>query len=270
MAKVEFESVKYKTEEIREYLVDVMKGEAKQVAVLCPQYQPRCKDLFQRVVKLYLPGYVPSAPAHVQPDMDAIVPTYDDEGIIVGDGVYEDFLSPLRSTILEPLSPEETVAELDPVKFAGKWAQVYGAAGDENSGKYFCIRTEYKLRPDGKSLDVTNYGDRFIGDTKPSTIRGTASLVSPEHPGIFSLVLYVIDWGFFKLPVKGDYWVVGLGNPDDLDGKMYPWAVVTNPKRNRLYVLARDRDSFDEKYETEVKRVVNRLNLANYYQKTRC
>jgi len=208
-------------------------------------------------------------------DLDAIVPRalypiYDDEGVIVGDGEYEDTLSPLRSTTLEPLSPEETVAELDPVKFAGKWAQVYGAAGDKNSGQFFCITTDYKLRPDGTSVDVTNYGGRFIGDTNPSIIRGTASLVSPERPGIFKLVLNVIDLGFFTVPVKGDYWVVGLGNPDDLDGEMYPWAVVTNPKRNRLFVIARDRESFDEKYGAEVKRVVNRLNLAKYYQKIRC
>jgi apolipoprotein D and lipocalin family protein len=89
------------------------------------------------------------------------------------------------------------------------------------------VRASYARRPDGR-LDVVNRCRTADGQ---SEARGVARIVDTRTFARLK-VRFAPSWLSFLPLVWGDYWVIGLA-PD------YSWAVVGEPGRDYLWILAR-------------------------------
>lgn len=117
--------------------------------------------------------------------------------------------------------PVQTVASLDLARYAGKWYEIaaYPMFFQRN-----CVgdtTAEYALRADGE-IAVRN---RCRTEDGFDEANGTAW---PVAGGPSSRLKVSFFW-----PFRSDYWVIGL----DED---YRWAVVGNPERKYLWLLARE------------------------------
>lgn len=124
-------------------------------------------------------------------------------------------------------SPVRTVPSVDLARYAGDWFEI---ARFPNWFQRQCVgdvRASYTRRPDGR-LDVVNRCRSADGDTEA---RGIARIVD-ERSFAKLKVRFAPAWLSFLPVVWGDYWIIGLA-PD------YSWAVVGDPGRNYLWILAR-------------------------------
>lgn len=124
-----------------------------------------------------------------------------------------------------PAAPAEpaVVEAVDLSRYAGKW---YEIARLPNRFQRNCtgeVTATYELRPDGA---ITVLNQCRGQDGKLKTARGTARLADPK--GSKAKLKVRFFW-----PFSGDYWILGL----DAD---YRWALVGGPKRNYLWILARE------------------------------
>ncbi len=55
---------------------------------------------------------------------------------------------------------------------------------------------------------------------------------------------------------KAFFWIVALGDFDATTNK-YPWAVISSPFGLNLFIMARDIDEFQSKYEDQVLKMVH-------------
>lgn len=132
--------------------------------------------------------------------------------------------------------------ELD--RYVGEWYEI--ASIPNGDSPFDCRNTKaiYEALEDG-TVGVENVCDTgVLGQSFKQRIYGIAAPQSAEE-AIFSLTLRplsaVIPGGnkyTRGFAVKGDYWVLELG-PD------YEYALIGNPSRNSLFVLAR-RPNMDE------------------------
>jgi apolipoprotein D and lipocalin family protein len=99
----------------------------------------------------------------------------------------------------------------------------------------------YTLRPDGK-ITVLNECRKADGSRKSA--RGTARLADETGPNTKLKVTFF--W-----PFSGNYWII------DLDPE-YRWAVVGEPGRDYLWILARAPELDTELYKQIVERVEQR------------
>jgi apolipoprotein D and lipocalin family protein len=116
--------------------------------------------------------------------------------------------------------PVQAVASVDLARYAGKW---YEIAAFPMFFQRQCVgdtTAEYALRPDGgiSVLNRCRTGDGF------DEAQGRAWPVEGAGGGRLEVSFF---W-----PFRSDYWVIGL-DPD------YRWAVVGNPGRRYLWILAR-------------------------------
>lgn len=112
------------------------------------------------------------------------------------------------------------VNEVDLNKYAGKWYEIarYPTFFQRN-----CVYStaEYAVAsPD--SISVHNVCHKENRET--SDIKGTAKIVDSAVPAKLKVV--------FNIFARGDYWIIGL-DPN------YQWAVVSGPRKESLFVLAR-------------------------------
>ena len=125
--------------------------------------------------------------------------------------------------------PPATVASVDLERYAGTW---YEVARFPNRFQDQCVgdvTATYAQRADGR-IDVTNRCrtregkvDEAAGIARPAGGDKTGAKLEVRFaPAILSFLPFV--WG--------DYWVLGLG-PE------YDWAVVGDPGRDYLWILAR-------------------------------
>jgi apolipoprotein D and lipocalin family protein len=124
-------------------------------------------------------------------------------------------------------APVRTVALVDLDRYTGDWFEI---APFPNRFQRQCVgdvRASYARRPDGR-LDVVNRCRTANGQTEAS---GVARIVD-EHTFARLKVRFAPAWLSFLPPVWGDYWIIGLA-PD------YSWAVVGDPGRGYLWILAR-------------------------------
>jgi apolipoprotein D and lipocalin family protein len=117
--------------------------------------------------------------------------------------------------------PLETVADLDPQQYAGRW---YEIARYPNFFEVGCegVTADYTWGTDGR-IGVRNTCRNPDG-TEKSQINGFAEVPDPNAPG--KLLVY------FNAPFGAPYWVL------DLDPG-YQWAVVGEPSRNTFWILSR-------------------------------
>ena len=131
-------------------------------------------------------------------------------------------------------SPVRTVPSVDLQRYVGDWFEI---ARFPNRFQRQCtgdVRARYTRRPDGR-LDVVNRCRTAAGETEA---RGVARIVD-EQAFAKLKVRFAPAWLSFLPPVWGDYWIIGLA-PD------YSWAVVGDPGRDYLWILARAPSLDDE------------------------
>jgi apolipoprotein D and lipocalin family protein len=132
-------------------------------------------------------------------------------------------------------APLPTVDYVDPVKYLGKW---YEIARLPNSFQKQCAQStaEYS-KIDDETIRVVNRCSQ-TGSDKSDGIEGKAFVV--PNSGNAKLKVQ------FFWPFKGDYWIIAL------DKENYQWAIVGEPKRKYLWILARQA-SIDNKLFTQLK-----------------
>ncbi len=114
-----------------------------------------------------------------------------------------------------------TVPSVDLHRYVGNW---YEIARYPNRFEKDCVSdvtARYSLRDDGK-IEVVNSCRRADGKIK--TAKGSAKIIDPQSNAKLKVTFF---WPFY-----GDYWIVQL-DPE------YRYAVVSEPKRNYLWILSR-------------------------------
>lgn len=116
----------------------------------------------------------------------------------------------------------QVVDDVDLARYAGMWYEIarYAASFEQD-----CVGStaDYTLRPDGR-IEVVNRCRHCTMDGPVRKFRATARVVDPQTNAKLKV-------GYFW-PLEGDYWII------DLD-RDYQWAVVGEPNRKYLWILAR-------------------------------
>jgi apolipoprotein D and lipocalin family protein len=129
--------------------------------------------------------------------------------------------------------PVRAVPFVDLDRYAGEWFEI---ARFPNRFQRQClgdVRATYARRSDGR-VDVVNRCRTTEGATEA---RGVARIIDEQSSAKLK-VRFAPAWLSWLPAVWGDYWVIGLA-PD------YSWAVVGDPGRDYLWILARARDLDD-------------------------
>ena len=146
----------------------------------------------------------------------------------------------VAATTLQPAAahpqtpPVRAVPFVDLDRYAGDWFEI---ARFPNRFQRQCVgdvRATYARRPDGR-VDVVNRCRVADGETEA---RGVARVVD-ERTFAKLKVRFAPAWLSWLPMVWGDYWIIGLA-PD------YFWAVVGDPGRDYLWILARAPDLDDD------------------------
>jgi apolipoprotein D and lipocalin family protein len=121
-----------------------------------------------------------------------------------------------------PASPQvASVAQVDLTRYTGKWYEIGSFPMFFQRNCLGDTTAEYAALPDG-AISVTN---RCRTDRGVDEAQGKATVV--ENTGNAQLKVS------FFWPFRSDYWIIGL------DAE-YRWAVVGNPNRKFLWILARN------------------------------
>jgi apolipoprotein D and lipocalin family protein len=134
---------------------------------------------------------------------------------------------PLAAAPAHTPPPVRAVPFVDLDRYAGDWFEI---ARFPNRFQRQCVadvRATYGGRPDGR-VDVVNRCRTAEGETEA---RGVARIVD-ERTFAKLKVRFAPAWLSLLPMVWGDYWIIGLA-PD------YSWAVVGDPGRDYLWILAR-------------------------------
>jgi len=134
---------------------------------------------------------------------------------------------PLAAASAQAPAPVRTVPVVDLDRYAGNWFEI---ARFPNRFQRQCVgdvRASYARRADG-NIDVVNRCRTADGRTEA---RGVARIVD-ERTFARLKVRFAPAWLSWLAPVWGDYWVIGLAAD-------YSWAVVGDPGREYLWILAR-------------------------------
>lgn len=146
-----------------------------------------------------------------------------------------------------PRPSGDTVARVEVGQYVGTW---YEIATIPQGFQARCAATTATYTPiDATSVEVWNRCRLDTVDGDPIEIRGTARVVDPA-----SNARLEVDFGFARAP----YWIVDLGVA--APGEPYPWAVVSNPDRSALWILARTPQLPEARYQA----VLERLTLRGF------
>ena len=159
-----------------------------------------------------------------------------------------------NSLQVSPSGPE-TVDSLDINAYVGYWYNVLADTfvSSTTLRNLYCSTATYKLQEDG-SISVHNSGTSGSPSGDFSTIDGYAFVPDASEPGKLTLHLDGV-------PVDGSYWVMSLG-PINADGQ-YDYSLVSDNIGLSLYVLARDYNTFNEKYLDDVMKQLEDLGFSD-------
>jgi apolipoprotein D and lipocalin family protein len=130
------------------------------------------------------------------------------------------------------MKPLLTVPGVDLEKYSGKWYEIARLPNSFEKG-LFCVTAEYSLRDDGK-INVLNSGRKENNPLKIKTARGKAKIPDKNEPGRLKVTFF---WPFY-----GDYYIYHL------DKENYQYALVGDPSRKYMWVLARNPHMNDSLY----------------------
>lgn len=133
----------------------------------------------------------------------------------------------LSAGLLAAPPPLATVPALDLQRYLGTWHEV-ARYPNRFQGGCSGAKAQYTLLPDG-GIEVVNTCVK--PDGTPKSVRGRAEVVDPGSRAKLR-VSFVPSWLRWMGVGWGDYWVVALA--DD-----YGWAIVSEPGRRYLWLLAR-------------------------------
>jgi len=124
-------------------------------------------------------------------------------------------------------APLQSVPELDLARYSGTWHEIARLPMKEQEQCVADVTATYTPQPDG-NIEVRNSCRNAEGATEEAV--GEARRVE-GHPGRLE-VRFAPGWLGWLPNVWGDYWVIAL-DPG------YQWAVVGEPERRHLWLLAR-------------------------------
>lgn len=169
----------------------------------------------------------------------------------------------------------DTVGTLDINMYAGTWFQMYSNLPVTSTFERdnVCVTAQYgQPDPSIKKADVSVVNTARLVQPTNGTIAGItgyAYVPDSDEPGKLKVHF---DEG---APVDADYWVTSLGpvNEDNL----YDYAIVSDNIGLTLYVLARNVETFETKYDTTVREQLVDLGFTGKakepiptYQKADC
>jgi len=132
-----------------------------------------------------------------------------------------------------------TVATLNVNQFMGTWYQVYSdpfvRSTFEQNGR--CVTAEYQVVGNN---NISVHNSQLDASGNLQEIYGYAFVKDSSKPGQLTVNLNGHD---------APYWVYELGPV--FDG-VYDYAIVSDPTKTSLFVLARNVEQFNEKYDTQV------------------
>ena len=154
-----------------------------------------------------------------------------------------------------------TVDELDIQSYEGYWYQMYAdkfvyQTFEKDS---YCGTATYKDQGGG-NLTVHNYQTLGSPTGAADTIDGYAYQEDPNEPG--KLKVFFPNPDQRARPRPAPYYILQLG-PKNADGK-YEWSIVSDNISFTLFVLARDVDTFVDKYDAEVQGILKDLGFSGY------
>lgn len=118
-----------------------------------------------------------------------------------------------------------TVEKVDIDKYLGTWYEIARLPNSFEKGLK-CVTATYSLKDNGK-IAVLNKGFAAEPKEKWKTAKGTAWVPDEKYPGRLKVTFF---W-----PFAGDYFILALD-------KGYQYALVGDPSRKYLWVLARDKN----------------------------
>lgn len=133
----------------------------------------------------------------------------------------------------------EAVPSVDLERYAGRWYEIARLPNKFQKKCACCVTATYSLRDDGR-LTVVNECQK--ADGQPNSVTGEARLADKDGPTSKLEVRFAPGFLSFLGMVWGDYWVLEL-DPE------YSYALVGDPKREYLWVLAREPELPDETYD---------------------
>lgn len=177
--------------------------------------------------------------------------------------------------VISTATKVDTVTELNVDQYSGTWFQMYSNLPVMSTFEKdnVCVTAQYgPPNPTIKIADVSVKNTARLTDPTNGTIAGiTGYAYIPDQSDPGKLKVH-FDEG---APVDADYWVVDLG-PINSDNK-YDYAIVTDNIGLTLYVLGRNVNVFNVKYNTYVLDKLDELGFNGKvkepiptYQKSDC
>ena len=138
----------------------------------------------------------------------------------------------------------KTVARVDLDRYAGRWYEIARLPNRFQKGCTGNVTAEYGVREDGR-IDVVNRCSGNNGEEKRA--KGVARVVDETTRAKLEVRFAPAFLSFLSM-VWGDYWIIDLA-PD------YSYAVVGEPARRYLWVLARESTLEEATYQGILERI---------------
>lgn len=154
--------------------------------------------------------------------------------------------SPLFSLAADT-KPPETVSSVDLKRYSGMW---YEIARYTNKFERDCagnVTATYTLKPDG-NLEVVNKCLKKDGKSYDAKGEGR---VADKATNAKLQVRFAPGFLSFFPKVWGDYWIIDLASD-------YSYAVVSDPKREYLWILSRTPKMDEPLYQSILRRVADK------------
>lgn len=135
-------------------------------------------------------------------------------------------------------APLDVVKDVDVKRYMGRWYEIGSIPTRFQPKDGINTRATYTLKEDG---DIAVLNETWTSG-KRGHIEGKAWKADPESDEAKLIVQFRVPPFLPLFSVNGDYWILAL------DKENYTYAMVGEPRRNNLWVLARKPEMSDELY----------------------